>query len=173
MLINQPMPAKFSSTQFWKLSISHSSYLYRHTMTTKHLTLSSYQPTIPYLVTDLSVLPVSPSDHFLILSYLKLVNLPRQPVTRSTRHINTINIDTCLYDIAEEPPLLHRPTILDELVLAYNSTLTKLLDKHAPLIHKNFPPGHPVPGLHHYCHVSKLLAVGSKEPGKAKILLKT
>src|SRR5208282_6129294 len=70
------------------------------------------------LVTDLSVLPVSPSDHFPILSYLKLVNIPRTPVTRFKRHINTINIDAFLCDLADGPLILHPPTTLDELVQA-------------------------------------------------------
>ena len=35
-----------------------------------------------------------------------------------------------------EPLISEPPTTLDDLLSTYNSTLTRLLDKHAPLIHK-------------------------------------
>jgi len=93
-------------------------------------------PSDSILVTDLTVLPVAPSDHFPILSYLKLMTMPHQPVLRSIRHVNTIDIDAFVHDLIDEALTSHPPADLDELVLAYNNTLTRLLDKHAPLIHK-------------------------------------
>jgi len=73
----------------------------------------------------MSVLPVSPSDH---LPVFTTVDLPKisspPPVMHSVRHIKSIN--------REEPEL---PTTLDELLECY-ATLTRLLDKHAPLIIK-------------------------------------
>jgi len=59
-------------------------------------------PSDSTLVTDLTVLPIAPSDHFPILSYLKLMITPRQPVyIRSIRHVNTIDIDAFIHDLIE------------------------------------------------------------------------
>jgi len=59
----------------------------------------------------------------------------RQLVLRSIRHVNTIDIDAFIHELIDEPLISHPPADLDELVLAYNNTLARLLDKHAPLIH--------------------------------------
>jgi len=70
---------------------------------------------------------------------------PRQPILRTIRHVNTIDIDAFIHDLIDEPLISHPPADLDQLVLAYNNTLAKLLDQHTPLIHKRVSSRPPSP----------------------------
>ena len=78
--------------------------------------------------------PTSPSDHFPIISSLNIVPLPPPPLSVHTyRSIKSINIETFKKDILASPLINNPPSTLTDLVNSYNSTLSSLLDKHAPL----------------------------------------
>jgi len=86
---------------------------------------------------NVSVLPIAPSDHFPVISILDLPTIPpRPPVTTASRRIRSINIERFIHDLMSEPLISEPPTTLYDLLSTYNATLTRLLDKHAPLIHK-------------------------------------
>ncbi len=87
--------------------------------------------------TTVSSLPATPSDHFALLSSFDIsAPSPRPPVTRSFRRINSINIQNFISDLSASQLIVSPPPSLVDLVNCYNSTLTSILDKHAPLISK-------------------------------------
>ena len=101
---------------------------------TLDLVITSSDPPICHSV---SVLPVAPSDHFPVISILNLPTpLPRPLATHGIRRTKSINIELFIQDLTLEPLISEPPTTLDELLITYNATLTRLLDKHAPLINK-------------------------------------
>jgi len=78
--------------------------------------------------------PVSPSDHFPITSTLTVSPLPHPPFsTLSFRRLKSISISKFTCDIANSGLITHSPTNLHDLIDTYNTTLSALLDKHAPL----------------------------------------
>ena len=78
--------------------------------------------------------PISPSDHFPIISSLHISPLPTLPVSKHlTRSIRSINITNFCRDILFSRLITHPPSDLAGLVDCYNSTLSSLLNKHAPL----------------------------------------
>ena len=78
--------------------------------------------------------PVSPSDHFPIFSTLTISTLPPPPLSQiSFRCLKSVSITKLTRDISNSRLVTHPPTDLSDLVDSYNSTLTTLLDKHAPL----------------------------------------
>ena len=78
--------------------------------------------------------PDTPSDHFLILTSLDLLPPPPKPATlRSFRHIDSINIEDFTSDISQSTLITDPPANLNDLVSCYNSTLTTILNKHAPI----------------------------------------
>ena len=90
-------------------------------------TSSSLSPVIDYS-------PVSPSDHFPIFSTLTISPLPAPPVSQlSFRCLKSISISKLNRDICNSQLITHPPNNLSQLVDSYNSTLSSLLDKHAPL----------------------------------------
>jgi len=52
----------------------------------------------------------------------------------AVRRIRSINIESFTRDLMFSPLISEPPTTLDDLLVCYNATLTRLLDKHAPLI---------------------------------------
>ena len=86
---------------------------------------------------SVSCLPATPSDHY---AFLTLLDIPRppvpQPVTRSFRRINSINIHDFTSDLSTSDLITSPPLDLVDLVNCYNSTLTNILNNHAPLISK-------------------------------------
>ena len=95
------------------------------------ITSTSYPPT------SVSCLPGTPSDHYAILSTFNTPLPPApKPATRSFRRINSINIPDFISDLSTSDLISAPPHDLANLVHCYNSTLTNLLDKHAPLITK-------------------------------------
>jgi len=87
-----------------------------------------------------SVLPVSPSDHFPVFTTVDMPTISSPPpVMHSVRHIKSINGEDFNHDLASEPLITEPPTTLYELLECYNATLTRLLEKHAPLINKPAP----------------------------------
>ena len=84
-----------------------------------------------------SCLPSTPSDHFALLSTLDIpVPLPRPQVSHSFRRIKSINIPDFVSDLSSSELILSPPPLLEDLVNCYNTTLTRILNKHAPLITK-------------------------------------
>ena len=85
----------------------------------------------------ISQCPISPSDHFPILYSLNILRPPSSPISKHlTRAIHSINIERFTRDIISSRLITHPPSNLSDLIDCYNSTLTNLLDKHAPLISK-------------------------------------
>jgi len=78
-------------------------------------------------------LPISPTDHFPIICSLKITNSPTAPITRHlTRAIRAIHITEFCHDILSSCLITHAPSTLSDLVDCYNSTLSQLLNRHAP-----------------------------------------
>jgi len=78
--------------------------------------------------------PVSPCDYSHIFSTLTISLLPPPPLsTFSFRCLKSISISKFKHDIANSRLITHPPTDLYDLVYSYNTTLSSLLDKHAPL----------------------------------------
>ena len=97
--------------------------------------------------------PITVSDHFPVLSSLS-VSAPPPPnlVTRHFRCLNSVNIGKFSRDILASNLITHPPTGLSDLVNSYNSTLSSLLNKHAPIKNKTVSskPANPwySPALH-------------------------
>ena len=87
---------------------------------------STLSPTVTYS-------PTSVSDHYPILTTLS-VSRPPPPVlvTRFFRCLKSINILKFQLDLLSSKLLTNPPSSLSELVSCYNTTLSSLLDKHAP-----------------------------------------
>jgi exonuclease III len=78
--------------------------------------------------------PVSPSDHFPIFSSLTISPLPPPPLSQfSYRCFKSISIVKFCNDISRSRLITHPPANLSDLVEAYNTTLSSLINKHAPL----------------------------------------
>ena len=78
--------------------------------------------------------PVSPSDHFPIFSTLAISPLPPPSTSAfSFRCLKSISITKLTRDILNSRLITHPPTNLSDLIDSYNTTLSSLLDKHAPL----------------------------------------
>ena len=76
-------------------------------------------------------LGLSPSDHFPVITSLDLPSVERASCQthRSFRHLGAINIGQFTSDLAESIVIINPPT---DIVECYNSTLSDLLDRHAP-----------------------------------------
>ena len=115
---------------------------HRHSHTLD-LVITSANSTLSPTVTSL---PISPTDHFPIMSSLNITASPAAPITkRLTRSIRSINISHFCHDILSSRLITHPPPTLSDLVGCYNSTLFHLLNKHAPLKPKFIrtrPPNH-------------------------------
>ena len=79
----------------------------------------------------------TPSDHLPVLTTLNMTS-PAATQTTSHPYRKIASIDTAQFisDIANSNLVLHPPSTLDDLVQCYNTTLSNLLDTHAPLITK-------------------------------------
>jgi len=84
--------------------------------------------------------PVRPADHHPVLTTLNMPR-PTPPATiiRTFRRIQSINVDLFITDLSAETLVTKPPTSLPDLIELYNSTLTRLLNKHAPLVTKTLP----------------------------------
>jgi len=90
--------------------------------------------------------PVSPSDHFAILSTLAISPLPSSRLFHCSFHcLKSISISKFTRDVLSSRLITHPPTDLSDLVESYNSTLATLLDKHAPLKTKSIHAKPPSP----------------------------
>ena len=89
------------------------------------------------LAPSLSVTHCSPSDHFPIFTKLSVDRAPLPPPTfHSFRRYHSIDIDSFLADLQCSRLITNPPKSLGSLLIAYNTTLSFLLDKHAPVITK-------------------------------------
>jgi hypothetical protein len=79
----------------------------------------------------------SPSDHFPIFSSLHITpSKPPSLTKHSFRPVKSINIHSFIQEILSSTLITHPPSALSDLVDCYNSTLSSLLNKHAPVITK-------------------------------------
>ena len=94
-------------------------------------------PSASSLSPVLSAHPVSPADHFPVLSRFHLSVPDPPPISmRTFRRIRSIDVEKFMSDLSSEPLITNPPSTLSDLVESYNSTLTRLLDAHAPPITK-------------------------------------
>ena len=85
------------------------------------------------LAPSLSVTHCSPSDHFPIF-ILSVDRTPLPPPTfHSFRRLHSIDINSFLSDLQCSRLITNPPNSLGSLLIAYNTTLSILLDKHAPV----------------------------------------
>jgi hypothetical protein len=103
---------------------------------TLDLLITSTQPGCSITPT-VTCLPATPSDHFALLTTLNIpLPSPQPPTTRSFRRINSINIEDFKSDLSNSKLIISPPSELNDLVVCFNTTLTSILDKHAPIITK-------------------------------------
>ena len=84
------------------------------------------------LITDPSVTDTFLSDHATVLCNLSI--LKGKPITRDVtfRKLKSIDLEVFTDDLRASELLLDPPTLLTDLVRSYNTTLSSLLDEHAP-----------------------------------------
>ena len=79
----------------------------------------------------------SPSDHFPFFTNFSIEPTPLPPSTlHSFRRLHSIDTNSFLDDLKSSPLITNPPESLDSLLVAYNTTLSSLLDQHAPVITK-------------------------------------
>jgi exonuclease III len=120
------------------LSVLNSTNLTQHVHFPTHRDLHTLDLVITATSTTLSPVIdyslVSPSDHYPIFSTLTISPLPPPSLSEfSFRCLKSINISKFTRDILNSRLITHPPTNLSDLVDSYNTTLSSLLDKHAPL----------------------------------------
>ena len=91
----------------------------------------------PSLAPSLSSTHCSPSDHFPVLTKLSINPTPLSPPTiHSFRRLHSIDTDSFLTDLKSSRLITHPPKSLGFLLISYNTTLSSVLDKHAPVVTK-------------------------------------
>jgi len=109
-----------------------------HANSTQHVLLPTHRHcyTLDLVITSANFtlsptvisLPISPTDHFLIIYSLKITNSPTVPITKHlTRAIRATNITELCHDILSSCLVTHPPSTLSDLVDCYNSTFSQLL----------------------------------------------
>ncbi len=134
--VNKPGP---QSTQF--LDLLHSHNLIQHVTFPTHRLGNTLDlvitPSASTFSPVLSIHAVSPADHSPVLSRFQISVPDSPPVSiRNFRRIGSIDVDKFMSDLSSEPLITNPPSSLHDLVKLYESTLTRLLDTHAPLISK-------------------------------------
>ena len=86
------------------------------------------------LVSNISVLPTLPSDHYVISCQVAIQRpaIPRRII--EYRRLKAIDIDAFCHDIAVSSLVTNPANDLEELVCQYNNVLIDILNKHAPTI---------------------------------------
>jgi len=111
-----------------KQHVSSSTHISNNTL---DLVITSEQSNI---LSSVIISPVSPSDHYRVLSSIDFQPPPPKPaIPHAFRRIKSIDIQSFCKDIAASTLVTNPPTALPELVATYNSTLLAILDKHAPV----------------------------------------
>ena len=86
------------------------------------------------LAPSLSVTHCSPSDHFPVFTKLSVDRTPLPPPTfHSFRRLHSIDINSFLADLQCSRLITNPLKSLGSLLIAYNITLSSLLDKHSPV----------------------------------------
>jgi len=89
------------------------------------------------LAPSLSSSHCSPSDHFPVFTILSINPSPLPPPTLNSFHrFYATDISSFLTDLKSSRLITHPPKSLGSLLIAYNTTLSSLHDKHAPVITK-------------------------------------
>jgi len=105
-----------------------------HLHTLDHVITSSLSNLSPDISSSFDTI----SDHYPIFTRLNIQPTPRpDPVSHSYRRISSINIETFMQDLSFSDLIQNPPSSLDDLLSLYNTTLSMLLDKHAPIITKS------------------------------------
>ena len=87
------------------------------------------------LTPSVSTTLFSPSDHFPVFTELSVNRTPLPPPTsHSFRRLHSVDIDSFLSDLNPSQLVTNPPDYLDCLLTAYNSTLSSIPDKLAPVI---------------------------------------
>jgi len=116
---------------------------YQSTREDKNLDL--HLTTRPSLIRSQSLIPgisdhdiiVVDSDHFPIFTKLSVDRTPLPPPTfHSFRRLHSIDVNSFLTDLQCSRLITNPPNSLGSLLIAYNTTLSILLDKRAPVITK-------------------------------------
>ena len=94
---------------------------------------------------SVSFSPLSPSDHVPVFTCLSIDrHSPPHPTVRSFRCLTSIILDDFIHDISLSSLITQPPSSLSELVNCYDTTLSNILNKHAPLVtkcsRKNYNP---------------------------------
>ena len=133
-------------------SCALSQYVNFPTHTSSHTLDLLITPSNSTLNPTVTFSPTSASDHYTILTTLSLSSPLPVLLSRYFRCLKSINIKKFQLDILSSKLITNPPTSLSELVSCYNSTLSSLLDKHAPLKSKTISqkPNNPwyTPALH-------------------------
>ena len=91
------------------------------------------------LISDVTLSSHLPSDHCAVISFLDLGKFKDQRLTIASRKISEIDLDSFRSDILESELRLAPADDVDTLIEQYNSTLSRLLNKHAPLKTRSIP----------------------------------
>ena len=77
------------------------------------------------------------SDHFPVFTRLSINPAPLPPPTlHSFRQLHSIDVGSFLTDLESSQLISDPPKSLGPLLSAYNTTLSSILDKHAPIVNK-------------------------------------
>jgi hypothetical protein len=122
------------------LSLLNDANLTQHVHTPTHVHGHTLDLVISHssLNPDVQCLTSTPSDHFPILTSLNIQSPEHvQPPSQPYRRIASIDPVLFANDITQSDIISNPPSSLHELIECYNSTLSRLLDQHAPLITKS------------------------------------
>ena len=76
------------------------------------------------------------SDHIPVMCFLNSTKPPLPSKLISFRKLSAIDVNRLKLDIAESELCMHTPSTLTELALLYDTTLSDILEKHAPVVTK-------------------------------------
>ncbi len=135
--VNNPSDAH--SSQF--LTLLESFNLRQHVSVSTHISSNTLDlviaPGSSNILSSVTVTPVSPSDHYMVMSSVNFQPPPPRPaILRTFRRIKSIDVHNFCNDIVSSALISDPPTTLPELVNCYNTTLSCILNKHAPVISK-------------------------------------
>jgi len=132
-------PSDTHSSQF--LTLLESFNLKQYVSVSTHISNNTLDlviaPCSLNILSSVTVSPVSPSDHYMVMSAVNFQPpLPKPATLRTFRRTKSIDVENFCNDIANSVLISDPPTTLRELVNCYNTTLSHILDKHAPVISK-------------------------------------
>ena len=136
------------SVQF--LSLLDSFNLKQHVSSSTHISNNTLDlvitPQQSSILSSVIISPISPSDHYRVMSFLNFQPPPPKPaILHAFRRIKSIDIQSFCKDIASSTLVTNPPTALPDLVASYNTTLSAILDRHAPVKSKLLTSTHSNP----------------------------